>query len=185
MFLSANHHETSGTNVSRFGTEDDGEDDSSLFFNAGLRPASNLELRAFVRYVETEADTDPQDFAFPTTPTEGLVIDGADTTASKQLFANVSGELSLFDDAWQTRVTYTYADVDRENFSTDFFAFPVALTPFFTAATRDKVSLVSAVTFDTGSLSHKLTGADRLEDARNSRTSPSASSTPASTANAR
>ena len=159
VFLSANHHETSGTNVSRFGTEDDGEDDSSLFFNAGLRPASNLELRAFVRYVETEADTDPQDFAFPSTPTEGLVIDGPDTTASKQLFANVSGELSLFDDAWQTRVTYTYADVDRENVSTDFFAFPVALTPFFTAATRDKVSVVSAVTFDTGSLNHKLTGA--------------------------
>jgi vitamin B12 transporter len=159
LFLSANHHETAGTNVSRFGAEDDGEEDSSLFFNAGLRPASNLELRAFVRYVETEADTDPQDFAFPTTPTEGLVVDGADTTASKQLFANVSGELSLFDDAWQTRLSYTYADVDRENFSTDFFAFPIALTPFFTAGDRHKVSLVSALTFDTGALSHILTGA--------------------------
>jgi vitamin B12 transporter len=159
IFVSAGHNETSGTNVSRFGAEDDGEEDSSLFFNGGLRPASNLELRAFVRYVETKADTDPQDFAFPATPTEGLVIDGPDTTSSTQLFANVSGELSLFDDAWQTRLTYTYADVDRENFATDFFAFPVALTPFFTAGERNKVSLVSAVTFATGEVSHKLTGA--------------------------
>lgn len=159
VFLSANHHETAGTNISRFGAEADGEEDSSLFFNAGLRPASNLELRAFVRYVETEADTDPQDFAFPATPTEGLVVDGPDTSSSKQLFANVSGQLSLFDDAWQTRLTYSYADVERENFSTDFFAFPVALTPFFTAGDRNKVSLVSALAFDTGALNHKLTGA--------------------------
>jgi vitamin B12 transporter len=159
VFVSAGHNETSGTNVSRFGNEDDGEEDSSLFFNGGLRPASNLELRAFVRYVETKADTDPQDFAFPSTTTEGLVIDGPDTTSSKQLFANVSGELSLFDDMWQTRLSYTYADVDRENFSTDFFAFPVALTPFFTAGTRDKVSLVSGLTVVTGEATHKLTGA--------------------------
>jgi vitamin B12 transporter len=159
IYLSANHRETAGTNVSRFGNEDDGAEDSSLFFNAGIRPASNLEFRGLVRYVETQADTDPQDFAFPATTTEGLVVDGPDTTESKQLFANISGELSLFDDMWQTRLSYTYADVDRENLSTDFFAFPVGLVPFFTAGTRDKVSLVSALSFETGEVSHKLTGA--------------------------
>lgn len=159
IFASATRHETGGTNISRFGSEKDGEAHTAYFFNAGVKPAANLELRALARYVETEADTDPQDFAFPTMPTEGLVIDGPDTTATRQFFANVSAELHALDDRWQTKLSYARADVDRENFSTDFFAFPVGLTPFFSAGKRDKISLVSALAFDTGPVSHKVTTA--------------------------
>jgi vitamin B12 transporter len=159
VFVSANHHATSGANTSRFGAERDGERAASLFFNGGLRPAENLELRAFVRYVDTFAETDPQDFAFPSTPTSGFVIDGADTTETTQLYANVSAEFSAFDDAWQTRLSYTFVDGERKNFNTDFFAFPIALSPFFTKGDRSKFSLVSALNFDTGRAHHRLTGA--------------------------
>ena len=157
-FLSINHHATSGTNLSRFEDEDDGEQDTSLFFNVGIRPTENFELRALARYVETHTDTDPQDpFA---TPTEGLVIDGADTSGTKQLYANLSAEFDALGDRWQTRLTYSYADADRNTISTNFFAFPApALEPASTSGTRNKVSLVSAFTFDTGSASHRLTGA--------------------------
>ena len=152
IFVSANHHATSGINISRFGAERDGERDSSLFFNAGLRPTQNLELRALLRYVDTYAETDPQDFAFPDTPTQGLVVDGNEATETTQLYGNVSAELSAFGDMWRTRLNYAFADVDRKNFAGGF-------PSFFTAGDRHKVSLVSALTFDTGAANHKLTGA--------------------------
>ncbi len=151
IFASANHHATSGTNNSRFGSERDGERDSSLLFNAGLRPAQNVELRALIRYVDTYAEGDPQDFNF-LSPTQGFVVDGNDTTESSQLYGNVSAEVSAFGDVWRTRLNYAFADVDRKNFSGGFAS-------FFTAGDRHKVSLVSAVTFDTGAANHKLTGA--------------------------
>ena len=159
VFVSANHHATGGTNISRFGSERDGERDSSLFFNAGLRPVQNVELRALLRYVDTYAEADPQDFSFPFTPTEGFVVDGRDATKSSQLYGNVSAELSAFAGAWRTRLSYAFANVDRKNLSTDFFAFPVALAPSATTGDRDAISVVSAVTFDTGAASHKLTAA--------------------------
>jgi len=151
VFLSASHHAIAGSNVSRFGSERDGERNSSLFFNGGVRPLDNLELRALVRYVESYAETDPQDFDF-LSPTQGFAVDGNETTDSDQLYGAVSAELAAFEGAWQTRATYAFADVERHNFSGGFAS-------FFTAGDRHKASIASAVTFETGQASHKLTGA--------------------------
>ncbi len=150
VFLSASHQATSGTNISRFGSERDGERDSSLFFNAGLRPAENIELRALLRYVDTYAETDPQDFSFPPTPTSGFIIDGDEKTTTTQLYGAVSAEVSALGDRWQTRLTYAFADVARDNFGSLFSA---------SEGDRSKLSLVSGFTFDTGEAQHKLTGA--------------------------
>lgn len=150
VFLSASHQATSGTNISRFGSELDGERDSSLFFNAGLRPADNVELRAMLRYVDTYAETDPQDFAFPPTPTSGFIIDGDERTTTTQLYGAVSAQVSALDDRWQTRLTYAFADVTRDNFGS---------LPSASEGDRSKLSLVSGFTFDTGAAQHKLTGA--------------------------
>lgn len=150
VFLSASHQASSGTNISRFGSERDGERDSSFFFNAGLRPADNIEVRAMLRYVDTYAETDPQDFAFPPTPTSGFIIDGDEKTKSEQIFGSVSAELSAFADQWQTRLTYAFADVSRDNFGS---------LPSASEGDRSKVSLVSALMFETGDVQHKLTGA--------------------------
>lgn len=148
VFASASHHATAGTNISRFGSERDGERDSALFLNAGVRPSAMFEVRGFLRYVDTYAEGDPQDFAFPSTPTQGLVIDGNEASETDQFMGNVQAQVSLLDDRWQTRASYSFADAERRNFS---FGFP----SFFTAGHRDKFSLVSGVTLD----AHKLTGA--------------------------
>ena len=150
VFASANHHATSGTNISRFGTERDGERDSSLFFNAGIRPADNIELRALLRYVDTYAETDPQDFAFPATPTLGFIIDGNEKTTTQQLYGALSAEISAFAGHWLSRLTYAFADTKRDNFGSLFSA---------SEGDRSKLSLVSGVNFETGPLAHKLTGA--------------------------
>jgi vitamin B12 transporter len=146
VYASANHHATSGINIARGGSERDGERDSALFVNAGLRPVENLELRAFLRYVDTFAETDPQDFF------TGLVVDGnADTFATTQLYGNLSAEVSAFAGAWQTRLNYAFIDADSTSGS--------AFGPFVTTGDRHKVSLVSAVNVTTGAAEHKLTGA--------------------------
>lgn len=151
LFISAGRHETDGTNISRFGSENDGEKDTQAFINAGVRPIPNLELRALARYLDTFADNDPQDFDFPPTPTEGYVVDGADTTDTTQFFSNLTAEYAALGDAWRTKLSYDFADVERTNDG--------AFGPFATKGDRSKVSLVSAINFDTGSLNHKLTGA--------------------------
>lgn len=146
LYASANHHATSGNNIARDGAERDGERDSALFVNAGLRPADNVELRAFLRYVDTFAETDPQDFF------SGLVVDGSDDTfATRQFYGNVSAEVSAFAGAWQTRLSYAFINADSTTDS--------AFGPFVTEGDRRKVSLVSAVNFTTGPAEHKLTGA--------------------------
>jgi vitamin B12 transporter len=146
LYGSANHRATAGINIARNGAERDGSRDSALFLNGGVRPAQNIELRGFLRYVDTYAETDPQDFL------SALVVDGgADKIATSQLYGNVSGEISAFDGAWQTRLSYAFIDVDSTTDS--------AFGPFVTAGDRHKVSLVSAFTFTTGAAEHKLTGA--------------------------
>ncbi len=64
-----------GFNVSDFGSEDDGAESGTLNgrFNADL--TEDLALNSSLRYSRLETQTDTQDFAFPATPTQGLVID--------------------------------------------------------------------------------------------------------------
>ena len=151
VFASTSHHVTGGTNNARFGNEDDGASDTSFFVNAGLRPATNIELRGFLRYVETDADGDPQDFDF-FSPKQGFVIDGNETSDTKQLYGNIQAQIVGWNDAWHTKLSYAFADTERHNFSGGFAS-------FFTAGDRNKVSLVSALDLKTGAASHRLTGA--------------------------
>ncbi len=151
VFASTSRHVTDGTNNARFGNEDDGASETSFFVNAGLRPATNIELRGFLRYVETDADGDPQDFDF-FSPTQGLVIDGNETSDTQQLYGNIQAKIVGWNGAWQTKLSYAFADTERHNFTSGFAS-------FFTAGDRNKVSLVSALDFTTGAASHRLTGA--------------------------
>lgn len=146
LYASANHHATAGINIARTGSERDGEHDTALFVNAGMRPAENVELRAFLRYVDTFAETDPQDFL------SGLVVDGSeDTFATTQFYGNLSAEVSALAGAWRTRLNYAFIDADSTTQS--------AFGPFVTEGGRRKASLVSAVNLATGAAEHMLTGA--------------------------
>ncbi len=151
VFASASQHTTDGTNNSRFGSEDDGAKETSYFVNAGLHPTDHVELRGFLRYVETSADGDPQDFDF-FSPAQGFVIDGNEASDTEQLYGNIQAQFSTWNDSWKTRLSYAFAGTERHNFSGGF-------PSFFTAGDREKISLVSALDFETGVVSHTLTGA--------------------------
>jgi vitamin B12 transporter len=151
VFASTTWHTTQGTNISRFGDEQDGAREHSWFLNTGIKPAANVEVRAIIRQVDTRADGDPQDFDF-LSPTQGFVIDGDERTHTKSTFGNVQAETSGWNGAFEARLVYSFIDATRYNYSGGFPA-------FFSEGHRDKVSAISAVNFDTGEIHHRLTGA--------------------------
>ena len=91
--LSLQNFRTSGTNVSRLGSEDDGYRNRSLHASLRFAPSGNLTLDASLRTREGRSMTDPQDFSFPPGPYYGMVIDGDRRTDSSQLDARVRAQM--------------------------------------------------------------------------------------------
>lgn len=151
IYASTSFHNTSGTNNARFGSEADGAREQSYFVNAGLRPAENLEIRAFIRSVDTRAEGDPQDFDF-LSPTQGFVIDGNDVTHTKSTFGSVTAETNAWNGILEAKIGYSFIDASRFNYSGGFAS-------FFSEGHRDKVSAVAAANLTTGDIRHRLTGA--------------------------
>ncbi len=85
---------TDGTNVSRFGSEDDGYRNRTLYARAGWMPVSVASLDASLRYRDSRSMFDPQDFGFPPGPTFGLVIDGDRRSEGEQFDAKLRGRLT-------------------------------------------------------------------------------------------
>ena len=92
--ISASALNTDGTNVSRFGTEDDGYRNRTLYARAGWTPVSTASLDASLRYRDSRSMFDPQDFGFPPGPTLGLIIDGDRRSEGDQLDAKLRGRLA-------------------------------------------------------------------------------------------
>ncbi|MBA2411542.1 MAG: TonB-dependent receptor, partial [Burkholderiaceae bacterium] len=93
--LSASALKTDGTNVSRFGSEDDGYRNRTLYARAGWTPISAASLDASLRYRDSRSLFDPQDFALPPTPRFGLIIDGDRRSEGDQLDAKLRGRFTM------------------------------------------------------------------------------------------
>ena len=90
--VSATRALTNGSNASFFGAESDGYRNRSWSANSALYWADDRQLGLSIRQIHDSADGDPQDFAFPATPTQGLVIDGDENNASRQRLAALRGQ---------------------------------------------------------------------------------------------
>ncbi len=112
--LSAGYYGTDGINLSRFGTEKDGSRTLTFSGKGMAQLTDNFRLDATARYVASKSDTDAQDFNWPPTATEGLVIDTADKQKNDLFYGRVQGELSLFDGHWVQQGSVQYADTQRE-----------------------------------------------------------------------
>lgn len=108
---------TDGFNISDFGDEKDGDRNVTLNFKGGADITPNLNVDATARYVNRESDTDDQDFAFPATPTQGLVIDTDDQAKSEEFFAGLGATLDTFDGFLTHVVRGKLSDVTNENIS--------------------------------------------------------------------
>jgi vitamin B12 transporter len=82
-----------GENASRSGYEKDGFENRSMSLHGRAALTDGFELTAKLRYLDSQQDFDSQDFDFPATPTQGLLIDDAVSSRLQQWFFRFEGNL--------------------------------------------------------------------------------------------
>ena len=117
--LSASGLRTDGTNVSRFGSEDDGYRNGTLYARAGWAPTSTAALDASLRYRDSRSMFDPQDFGFPPGPTFGLAIDGDRRSEGDQFDARLRGRLTT--GVLEHQLGFTHTQTQEDTFADGVF----------------------------------------------------------------
>ncbi len=160
--LSGAYRRNDGFNISDFGSEKDGGRNTTLNgkVNIDLTPA--LTVDGTLRYVDRRSDTDPQDFTYGGPPdylpgpNVGLVIDGDDWTATRELFGSLGATYTSLDGALTQKARFTASDTHRDDYAS---AYGGALT--WNEGSRYKGSYQASYQFDTpGFLGahHQITG---------------------------
>ena len=120
--LSLHTLRTSGSNISRFGTENDAYRNSTLAGSVRWAPANDVLLEASVRARDSQLRSDPQDFDFPPGPSYGLVVDGDRRTASKQWDSRVRGQFLGLDRKLEHQVGIAQSTTRTEDFAQGLFS---------------------------------------------------------------
>ncbi len=152
--LSAAGFSSDGTNTSRFGSEDDGYRNRTLYARAGWKPMTGGALDASLRYRDSRTMFDPQDFGFPPGPTFGLIIDGDRKAEGDQIDTNVRGHLTT--GALDHQLGVNRTQTEEETFADGIF------TNGF-AGTRTRVDYQGTWRFGLASLQQALTFAAEYE----------------------
>lgn len=92
-----------GYSASALGNEKDGFEDSSVGGSLSYRWGDASLFKVTLNQSEIDAQGDEQDFDFPSTATQGLVIDADQNNASKQRFANILLQTEYF--GWQQQLS--------------------------------------------------------------------------------
>ena len=118
--LSISQFSTDGASVAASGSEDDGYDNLTLAAQGGWTITDELEVRATLRRTAAESDFDELDFAFPTTPTQGLLIDSDGTSRFTEWLGQFQAELSK--GPWLQRVDLAHSSAQTRFLDGDVFS---------------------------------------------------------------
>lgn len=118
--FSVNHFSSDGINVARMGDEEDGYENLTFQGKGGINISERFRLDASLRLTDADTEFDNQDFAFPATPTQGLVVDTDTKTEVQQLYARVTGRLALTSQ-WQQHFSAAFTETDNDNFDGGVF----------------------------------------------------------------
>lgn len=144
--------ETDGINVGSTGSEKDGYSNGTLNLTGDLDLARNLSVALNGRYTKAKTEGDRQDFDFPATPTQGLLVDSDDFTETEQIFGRAEARLLLFDGAWQQKFGAAATRADRRSVESG--------TTSESTGTKGRLDYQSTFVFDTSTLAdaaHSLT----------------------------
>ncbi len=112
--VAADYIETDGTNIARSGTEADGSDNLTLSGKLDWTPSDSLRIGLNVRRVDAKVEFDDQDFAFPPTPTQGLIIDTDGERFGEHWYAGLNMAVGAADAPWQHRLNVDLTSTDNE-----------------------------------------------------------------------
>ncbi len=157
LAVAAGYSTTDGSPGARLGVRDLDAKTATASAKAVFAPADNFRLVVAARYAETHADTNPSDYASPSSPSFGRPVDGADFYASRQRMGLVRAEGELFDRRWAQSLAFQTNHSQRRSFS------DVGRPSVFSNGTRDRLSYVSALRLGDGPLRQSLTAAVDVE----------------------
>ena len=132
---------TDGHNISRTGREQDGYENTSSTFRAGLDVTETLAIDTSWHYVDSTTDFDSTDFA------TGFPVDRNDETQAEQLYGRINASLGLFEDRWRQQLSINLTDTDNANRVENIFG-PNAFSRSSTAS--ESVQYVYQSHFDLG-----------------------------------
>lgn len=136
---------SNGYSASAFGNEKDGFEDSSVRGSLSYQWGDASLFKVTLNQSEIDAQGDEQDFDFPSTATQGLVIDAEQNNASKQRFANFLLQTEYF--GWQQKLSIS------ENSNRSRFLDTGTLISGLNGE-RTKVDLQNSKIVQAGDLSH-------------------------------
>jgi vitamin B12 transporter len=147
-------HRESSFNTSRVGTEEDSDENASLFGRGTVAVSDALTLDGNFRLVDKHTELDGFDFSGG--PLQGLSIDSADFGNTDNRQAAAAATWVVNDGRWVTRVAGNYFDGESEG----------GIDPFGSEATRAQYEVKSTAELGVGSskAKHFLTGFVQQED---------------------
>lgn len=154
--LSAAHFETDGISASAIEPEQDGYENTTLHGVLGVQITPQIDARMVLRNVDNDVETDRQDFDFPPTPTQGLIVDADNNTESSQRYGLVELTAATLDGDWLHRAAYGYTDTESDSFS-------AGVRSNGTRGERRKLEYQSTLMLGSGGLRHTLTGGIQRE----------------------
>lgn len=95
-----------GYSASPSGSEKDGFEDASARAGLGYRWNETNSIKLSASHSEINAQGDEQDFNFPTTATQGLVVDALQNNLSKQQYINLLAQTQQF--GWQQQLSISH-----------------------------------------------------------------------------
>ncbi len=145
--------QTDGFDISRTpGGGRDGDLNSSYAFNGSYRVTDTVTIGASLRHVDRRFDDDTFNFGAPTTT--GLVTDSDAGGAVQDLFGAIYAEALLWDGRLNTRLTYSFGQIDRQGLDGQ------GAKSLDNTGTRDKLAYQASVALDATTLElarHRLT----------------------------
>ena len=155
--LSASQYESAGINASRSGNEKDGYRTRTLNGLVAADLSDSLKSRLILRQTDSEVEEDTQDFNFPSTPTQGLLIDSANETDFHQRYGLAEITHGVRGDLFTQRLAISYAGTN--NHFRDR-----GQSTASSRGTRRKAEYDASLHFGSDRLSHTLTAGLQHEE---------------------
>jgi vitamin B12 transporter len=154
--LSATRYDTDGISASAIEPERDGYQTNTVHGKLDVALTEQLSARLVLRQADNEVESDRQDFDFPPTATEGLIVDADDVSESRQRYGLMELNAELLDGRWLQRAAVGYTDTESDNFSS-------GSRVSGNRGERTKVEYQTTVRLGDGTWDHALTGGIQRE----------------------
>ena len=104
----AAQYDTAGINAARVGSEKDGARSRTLHGIMEADLTADITGRIVLRQTDSEVEEDTQDFDFPATPTQGLLVDSRNETDFRQRYGRAEIRQGARDDRFSQRLALSY-----------------------------------------------------------------------------